>query len=210
MSPASYYLTEVLETVPVTRKVSAAMKREIGAFFVSWGRVENELDVAFHVLFRIDPTLASCVTSNLATRAKIDSVSSATDMLEEVLGVKRAAAIQAALSRVQELNDRARNTIAHGAHHPWEDEKTGKQFNAVLRFAARKQLRATAYPGNASYWARMSRGADAAALALRRHIKASHEKLKRVSEDEIWEMTGFRSATAQPILFRRRKAPRNS
>jgi hypothetical protein len=35
------------------------MQRQIGAFFVAWGTLESEMDIAFPVLFRLDPNLAA-------------------------------------------------------------------------------------------------------------------------------------------------------
>jgi hypothetical protein len=51
--------------------VSRALARSIGEFVVAWGILERELDLAFPILLKTDPTLASCISANLGTKAKL-------------------------------------------------------------------------------------------------------------------------------------------
>ena len=63
------YFDEELGDIKL-HKMSVALKLQIGEFFVAWSVLEGEMDVAFHVLFRIDPNLASCIYANLGTKRK--------------------------------------------------------------------------------------------------------------------------------------------
>jgi hypothetical protein len=56
------YFDEELSPKAIRPKPSRHMERQIGAFFVAWSVLENELDLGFPVPFRIDPTLASVST----------------------------------------------------------------------------------------------------------------------------------------------------
>src|SRR5690242_14582344 len=102
-----YFDEELLPTVN-RPKVSKHMERQIGAFFVAWTALENELDIAFPVLFRVDATLANCLYGNLGTQAKIEILMSAVDALSLLLGEWRRKSAHKTLEDIKRLNSNAR------------------------------------------------------------------------------------------------------
>jgi hypothetical protein len=124
----------------------------IGCFIIAWGVLERELDVAFPVLFQTEATLAVCLYANLGTKAKLDIINSAVTMLSGPLGTRLTDTAHAILKRISDLNDKARNTIAHGQLKLFRDEVSGKHSWELVRHAARKSAAITIYPGNSRYW----------------------------------------------------------
>jgi len=186
-------------------RISSALKHQIGEFFVAWSRLESELEVAFHVLFRIDPNLASCIYANLGTQTKIDILTSSVDALWNALGKNRVVRLQSILAKVRVLNDRGRNTLAHGYHFSVPDDKTKKYSPSIVRAVARKQITLVIHPGDVKYWRRATRAVDLSASSLRKALIDIHKQLKKFSDDQLWEATGVQSRVAEPIVLRRRK-----
>lgn len=118
--------------------------QHIGEFFVVWGRVELELDSLFPILFRIDPTQSLCLTANLGTKAKIDSLRSALAMISSVLEPELVKELDDSLKITQELADKYRNFLAHGQPQQFRGEEFGEWV--WTKWTARKELSAKLAP----------------------------------------------------------------
>jgi hypothetical protein len=146
----------------------AKIERSIGRFIIAWGTLERELDLAFPVLLRIDPTLALCLTANLGTKAKLDILSSVITTTEEILPAKIIAKVRALISQIRNLSGSARNTVAHA--QPWifgYPDDAGSHEWLFTRLAAREELDVAVYPTTPKYW-------EALAVTVLKHARNWH------------------------------------
>lgn len=181
------------------------IKRAVGDFIISWGILERELDTAFPVIFHTDPTLACCIYANLGTKAKLDMLSSAVSMHEKVLGRSFVRSCHKILSRISDLSDRARNTLAHGQVHPFVDELTGKFVYELIRHVARKSHAMVVHPGTSKYWKRQDRMVVSLARAWRKKTARIHRKTKSLTAQELDEICVTHLREHEPIYLRRRQ-----
>lgn len=186
-------------------KVSKHLERQIGAFFIAWGLMERELDVSFNVLFRVDPTLSSCITANVGTKAKIDILASAVGGLSLFLGSRLTKSSHAVLERVRALSEKARNTLAHAQMEYLKDTQTQKPGWRLVRNVARKQYSMVTHPTTAEHWRRMTKAVYAAVKAWRAKLNACYRILRVVSEDQLSAKTLMQMKDAEPVFLRRRK-----
>lgn len=164
---------------------SEKLERNIGAFFVAWGVLERELDNAFPILFHTDPTLACCLYANLGTRAKLDTLRSAISMLAPVLGPRLGERAHKVLVNIGELNDIARNTLAHGQVQPFFDHETNELNWELIRHVARKTYKMVIHPGTPRYWRRRKREVTAIAMRWRKCVAAFYKKMKPLTLDDL-------------------------
>jgi hypothetical protein len=184
-------------------KMTRHMERQIGAFFVAWSVLENELDIAFAVLFRVDPTLASCLYGNLGTRAKLDIIMSGIDALSLLLGERRTRSAHKLLSNIITLNDRARNTLAHARLLPFYDDELRKPVWRMIRYSARKEHVWITHPNEVRHWKRLTNAVYAKADAWHRKMHVLYSRLKKFSDADIQKNSRVREKEAMPIVFRR-------
>lgn len=167
---------------------SEKLERNIGSFFIAWGVLERELDTAFPVLFHTDPTLACCLYANLGTRAKLDTLKSAISMLASALGGNLITRAHGILNVVGDLNDVARNTLAHGQVQPFFDESTSVLGWELVRQVARKSHKMVIHPGSPRYWGRRKREVVAIATRWRKCVAAIYRKMKALTLDDLDEI----------------------
>jgi hypothetical protein len=198
-----YYDEELLPDVPIPQ-VSKQMERQIGAFFVAWAALENELDIAYPVFFRVDPTLAVSLYANVGTQAKIDALMSAVGACALFIGAREVRSAHAILDRIRELNDRARNTLAHMRLLQFVDrERKRKSAWKIVRYAARRQQSWAFHPNEVKHWRRLTKAVMSAARAWHRKMRRLYGKLKKFKENELAEKLLIHEREAQPIQFRR-------
>jgi hypothetical protein len=179
-------------------------ERQLGAFLVAWNALESVLDTSFPVLFRIDPTLAPCIYANLGTQTKIDILSSAVDALSDAIGMRQVDSAHTILLRIRTLNERARNTLAHGQRTTIHD-KRDRPFWALVRYVARKRQAMVLHPSDVRHWRRMTNAVKSAARAWNRKMRTIHNILKKFSDDEMWELSQIHWREAKPIFLRLHK-----
>lgn len=198
-----YYDEELLPDVPIP-KVSNQMERQIGAFFVAWAVLENELDLAYPVFFRVDPTLAISLYANIGTQAKIDAIMSVVSACEMFIGEREVKSARTILERVRELNDRARNTLAHMRLAKISEGSKNPSWK-IVRYAARRQQSWAFHPNEVKHWRRLTKAVITVARAWHRKMRRLHEKLKKFSEAEIGENALIYDKEPKPIHLRRRR-----
>jgi hypothetical protein len=169
--------------------------------------LERELDVAFPVLFRTDPTLAMCLYANLNTRGKIDIITSAVTMMSGVLKPRLTHTAYSILTRVQNLGDKARNTIAHGQLKLFQDQDTGKETWELVRHAARKNAAVIIHPGNARYWGTQERIALRLAQRWRTCVANFHRKLAPLTLADLERVCLAQLRESEPSYARPHKRP---
>jgi hypothetical protein len=197
----SYFDEELLPKVN-RPKISRHMERQIGAFFVAWSALENELDIAFPVFFRVDPTLASCLYGNLNTRAKIDILMSGIDALSLMLGKRRAKSAHKLLRDIGTLVD-ARNALAHSRLLPFYEEELRRPVWRMIRYRVRRENAWVRHPNEVRHWKRLTKAVYAKADAWHRKLITLHGTLKKFSNDDVQERSLVRDVEAPPIAFRR-------
>jgi hypothetical protein len=114
--------------------------RNIGGFIIQWGNVEYQLNNLVPILFRIDPTLATCITANLGTKAKVEMLQSALTMISPVLPAERVTDLHETLEMTLEFSSRYRNMLAHGGPFFEVNEEAKETTWRWARYAARKQV----------------------------------------------------------------------
>jgi hypothetical protein len=185
-------------------KIESSLLEAVGAFIFSWGIVERELDTAFPVLFHTDPTLASCVYANLGTRAKIDMLLSAIDMMSSKLGKGLTESAQSTLGLISVLSDKARNTLAHG--QPLFLGETAKDARwEIARQAARNSHRIVVHPRNPRYWDTQSKIALRLAQRWRTCTAKIYRKIGHLTLAELEAICKTQIRVSQPSLSRPRK-----
>jgi hypothetical protein len=185
-------------------KISKHLERQIGAFVIAWGVLERELNISFPILFRVDPTLAGCIYSNLGTRAKLDILESGVDCLSLLLGSKHTKLAMKLLGRAGILNTKARNTIAHGIREPFYDEETKTSEWILVRLISRKKQSWIKHRENPAHWRRLTKAVLALSKSWHRKNRAMHERLKRFSDLDLQENVLIHSKDAEPIVLRSR------
>jgi hypothetical protein len=163
-------------------------------------------DIAFPVLFRVDPTLANCLYTNLGTKAKLDILMSAIDALSLLLGKARAKSAHKVLADVVTLNDKARNTLAHARLLPFFDDVLQKPVWRLIRYSARKEHFWISHPNEVRHWKRLTKAVYSKADVWHRKMRVIHGRIKTFSDDEIQNNCLVREKDAVPIVFRRVRA----
>lgn len=198
------YFDEVVNPNLRLPKVSKALERQIGAFFIAWATLENELDTIFPILFRTDPTVAVSLYANLGTQNKIDSIMSAIEAHRLMLGARVVQSAHRVFEKTKDLVN-ARNTLAHFRILPFYDGERPRTDWRITRLLARKQPSWTFHPTAPKHWARLTRLVISNAQAIRRKSHALHEQLKKFDADDVQQKAIIHEKEAQLILPRRRK-----
>lgn len=161
-------------------KVPAKVLREIGRFMVMWGVVEGELDILVTAIYRLDPTFSLTITANLGTKAKIEMLRSAFDLLRDPLGSDFVRDADGLFVEVSDLSTGTRNVIAHGRMYDFDGQETRS-----FRFSARKRLEMTWYEIDPDFLKGQSDYAKELALALRQMIPHVVEVVRDLTPEEF-------------------------
>ena len=70
-------------------KLNPKLADSIGRFMIAWSWLETHLDSAYAHLFQVEEPLALCLTANLGTRTKLDTISSTVAMLKSAFPENR-------------------------------------------------------------------------------------------------------------------------
>lgn len=187
-------------------KTSKHLERQIGAFLISWSKLESELNLSFSILFRVDPTLAGCIYSSLGTSTKISILSSAIDSLSVLLGKTLSESAKNILRRSEQLNAKARNTVAHGVREMWWNDETKKSELILVRYKIGKKHSWLGHKETPDYWRRLTRLVESNAKAWRQKVSAMHDRLRFVDANTLQESVLIHSSEAPPILARSRRS----
>lgn len=185
--------------LPITPEQESA----VGGFIIAWGALEAELDLAFSVLFRIAPELASCIYAGMGTKAKLDILAAAALMLRGALGDPLHKRFVRLDQQTRGLSGHARNVLAHG--QPEFGERTVKKWN-IARYVAGKPGRVI-YSSSPTAWARRTDEVNRANERWSRALEAAHRKLSRLTASEFREHCVSTARAAPPARQRRRKRP---
>lgn len=200
-----YFDEDYTATVHFPR-IDKHTERQIGRFITTWNVLERELNNAFPVIFRVDPTLCGCIYANLGTQAKLDILQSGIDSLTTALGSRLTRSSLKLLDHIRELNTKARNTVAHGIFERVVDPKDLRPEWHLIRTIARRQHSWVFHPSSAKHWRRITNAVESATRLWRRKTRALHEQLKFYSEEDIAAIVRLHGRDAEPIVLRRRKS----
>jgi hypothetical protein len=165
-------------------KKNTLLERAVGRFILNWGVLEKELDTAFPVLFRLDETLALCLTANLGTKAKLDSISSAASMLAGVLG-DITDDIHDVVAATRTLSE-TRNILAHGQPREFGDPGPSEERRFEwVKTTARKQLKGIVHPHTPATWFDDAKAAIRLARKLRALMRSAQSLLGALTEGQI-------------------------
>jgi len=136
---------------PYFTHVTKKLAESIGQFMVAWGRLESELDSLTPIVFRTDPTHATCITANLGSKAKVDMLRSGINMIAALLPPDLVEELNDSLVLVGELSGTYRNLLAHG--QPWAVSEGGeKTYWQWVRVSARKEVNVISPDINEDFW----------------------------------------------------------
>jgi hypothetical protein len=124
--------------------------RSMGEFMFAWSILERELDLGVAAIFRVNPTLSTCITANLGTRTKIDMLRSGLSMLKPCLGDALVEEAIDTLSEIAKLTGAARTPVAHGQPIVFDDEDGGGWF--WVRQQARVTAKMSVYDKPEEHW----------------------------------------------------------
>lgn len=164
-------------------KVSAKALREIGRFMVMWGVVEDQLDVLITAIYRLEPTFALTITASLNTKAKVEMLRSAFNMLRDPLGKDFVSEADGLFIEVANLANGTRNVIAHGRMQ--NVDELDPISPSYIRYSARKQLEMIWYTTEAKLWKEKSEYAKKLALSLRQMVPHVVETVKGLTAEEL-------------------------
>ncbi|MGE0060940.1 MAG: hypothetical protein AB7T86_02560 [Xanthobacteraceae bacterium] len=186
-------------------EVSREFGRAIGDFFIAWGVLERELDAAFPVLLKTDPTLAACIYANLTTKAKLDILSSALSMWEKALPSEIVEDVRYILARVREYSDTARNVLAHAQPTGVGGPKDGELYWQFARSIARKKHEIVYYPTDTDHWRMEASMVAMFAETWMRNIEKIYRILSKLTPDEVEEICVTSVREIEPKYQRPRK-----
>lgn len=124
--------------------------KSMGELMFAWGILERELDLGFAALFNINPTLATCITANLGTMAKVDMLRAGLSMLKPCLGDELVDEGVYCLKEIGKLTGAARTPVAHGQPLVFGDAD-GSGWHWV-RYRARSDATISVYDTPESHW----------------------------------------------------------
>jgi hypothetical protein len=177
----------------------------LGRFMVAWGVVERELDTAFPIIFRVNPTLATCLYANLGTKAKTDILNSAISTLEPHLGATLTAKCHATLSKINDKSE-LRTAIAHGQAISVKGPK--KSTWKFVRHTARKKPVFIVYPGTHGFWSIHARSTTRLAQEWRALVARIYDRLSEIPDDAFDAPLEIASRYERPTVTRpRRRRP---
>lgn len=185
------------------------LAKAVGGFMAAWGIVERELSNAFPVVFHTNPTLACCIYSNLGTRAKLEMLASAITMQESAIGARLTTRAHRTIEAIQDLSDRARNTIAHGQVELFNlgnDKFTWE----LVRHVARKSHAMVIYPGNAYHWTNQEKKALRLAQKWRVIVRDLYRKLGVLTPDDLDQICTTQTKVGETRHPKRRSRPPQS
>lgn len=137
-----------------------AVEMAMGHFLMTWGVLEGELDKGIAVVFDISTMLSLCISSNMGTKAKIDSLRSGISMHGEFLSQALMKRADKTLLKITSLSNEWRNTLAHGFPIDLPDDANKYAWHWG-RQSARKQLDMTAMEMNPRRWRAATRDVKA-------------------------------------------------
>lgn len=184
--------------------ISDRLITAVGSFMFAWGIIERELDTAFPVLFHTDPTLASCLYANLGTKAKIDMLLSAVDMVSIQLGERLTASAQSTLGQISALSDKARTTLAHGQPMFFGEVAKASRWE-IARHIARASHKIVIHPRNSRYWAAQAKIALRLAQRWRTCVAKVHGKMGHLTLDDLETICRTRIQESLPAPARRHR-----
>jgi hypothetical protein len=185
-----------------------ALERAIGRFMIAWGVLEREIDKLFPILFRTDATLAICLYANLGTKAKLDILSSATNMLARLLGEQIVGEITLCIRETRNLSGIARNTLAHGQLWPSASESGEPEGLELIRIASRDSLDVANYPATARHWETLAAKVMELAKAWASADVGAYRALKGVADSQIDEVCVYSQREIEPAYSSRPRHPR--
>jgi hypothetical protein len=95
-------------------KADLATEAAFGQFVIAWSMIEQQLDFAIHEISGMDWDLASCVTANLGTKAKLDIFHAMAHCLRDVLSPELLAMVDRLVADTGNASGRLRNFVIHG------------------------------------------------------------------------------------------------
>ena len=126
---------------------------------IAWSWLETHLDSAYAHLFHVEEPLAFCLTANLGTRTKLDTISSTVVMLKSAFPEESLIHITNTINAIRNISGTGRNTLAHGLpfnanylepEETWDPLETPRW--ALIRYSARDKIDAAVYPLDVAYW----------------------------------------------------------
>ena len=165
------------------------LERALGRFALAWGVLERELDLAFPVLFRTDPTLACCIYANLGTKAKLDIIGSAISMLKPLLKDSVEKRANELIAQIRDLSGKARNALAHG--QPCTFTFADETVWVLTRLAARNSLDVALHPMTTRHWQAHTSETLRCARQWHNVVNKILAALCKVSSDEIEQICIF-------------------
>jgi hypothetical protein len=185
----------------------ARLAAGIGKFIVAWGDVEQQLDIAFHVLFHTDPTLAMCIYANLGTKAKIEILQSAISLQEEPIGSGLAKHAKRTLTRIADMSDKARLVTAHGKAFAYLLNGRGQNRYELVRQVARARPKITVHPATGRYWTGQANYARELAARWRYYVARIYAMIGDLSLEELEKTCGIETQVFRSPFSRHRRRP---
>lgn len=173
------------EWVSPSFEVDEELAESVGWFMISWGGLEHTIDHLFPVVFKIDPTLALCITANLGTKPKVEMLQSALAMISPILPPEHVETILDGLNRAMTLSSKYRNFVAH-SRPIFTSEVDGTPFWIWGRYAARKQLTMFTPDTDAEIWLEQAKVVEDLSHEIFKASKQLHEAIINVSAED-WE-----------------------
>lgn len=165
---------------PRNKPVEAAM----GHFIMTWAVLEGQLDCALAVFFDSELELMACITSNMGTKAKIDSLRSAISMHESALPQNLCKRADKLLLEIGNLASDWRNLVAHGFPSDIQSEKGQESVWHWSRQSARKGLQFSALEMKAHRWRAATTQVKGATAKWCKTYQAMWNRLAKLSPEE--------------------------
>lgn len=117
-------------------KPNKSIEAALGRFIIAWNILEQQVDFAIHEMTGLDHDLASCVTANLGTKAKLDMCQALAHCMGNVIGPSLLSEIDKLAGETANASGQLRNFIFHGQPFQFITERGSK--DVWIKLSARK------------------------------------------------------------------------
>ena len=177
--PVEYDANDFVNDIPEPN-LTPNIAHNLGMVFVWWSILENQVDILFACLFRIDPTHSMNITENMTFKTKMASLNSANYSLRKALGDVLNDAIEQNLKDATWYASNVRNLLAHGKF-----EAGGK---GLFKFSAHRKLQGTRYELDPDHLGEFAVDIQNLANEIRRLIPRVVEVVKPLSAKDFHDI----------------------
>jgi hypothetical protein len=117
-------------------KPNKSIEAALGRFIIAWNVLEQQVDFAIHEMTGLDHDLATCVTANLGTKAKLDMCQALAHCMGSVIGSSLLSEIDKLAGETANASGQLRNFIFHGQPFQFIAEQGSKDI--WIKLSARK------------------------------------------------------------------------